>query len=66
MIIEALTLKNMEIAEENGELSHFVRAVGAEHIIDKPTRGFRKTISSIKPKKKSPSKAIVESRKKAK
>ncbi len=29
MAVEALTLKNMQIAEENGQLSHFVEAVGA-------------------------------------
>lgn len=28
MIIEALTLKNWEIAKENGQLSHFIAAVG--------------------------------------
>lgn len=67
MIIEALTLKNMEIAEKNGELSHFVRAIGAEHLVDgKPTRGFRKTIPTLTKPKKKASKAITAPRKKAK
>jgi hypothetical protein len=66
MIIEALTLKNMEIAEENGTLSHFVRSIGAEHLIEKPTKGFRKTIDSIKSPKKKASKTIIAPRKKAK
>lgn len=68
MIVEALTLKNMEIAEENGTLSHFVRMMGAGDDYDgvKAPKGFRKTIPTPKPKKKSPSKTIVAPRKKAK
>lgn len=64
MIIEALTLKNMEIAEKNGDLSHFVRSVGAEHLIEKPTKGFRKTPQGIKSPKNKASKATTAPRKK--
>lgn len=30
ILMEALTLKNWQIAKENGQLSHFVEAVGAD------------------------------------
>jgi hypothetical protein len=43
ILIEALTQKNWEIAKENGQLSHFIQAVGAnveegEGLEDKPTQ----------------------------
>lgn len=44
LIIEALTLKNLEIAKENGTLSHFVQTITGE----KPKKGSRST----KPKRK--------------
>lgn len=66
MIIEALTLKNMEIAKENGELSHFVQSVGADFGPEKKPKGFRKTISDIKSPKKKALKTNTEPRKKAK
>jgi hypothetical protein len=42
IVMEALTLKNWQIAKENGQLSHFIEAVGAnteegEGLTDKPT-----------------------------
>lgn len=44
--MEALTLKNLEIAKENGQISHFVQAMGAP----KPKRG--KNITKPKKRKK--------------
>lgn len=46
MVIEALTLKNLEIAKENGQISHFVQAMSK--LIPKGFRGSRTTA----PKKK--------------
>lgn len=65
LVMEALTLKNLKIAERNGELSHFIEAVGGSALA-KPTKGFRKTMSDTKYLKKKPSKTIVAPRKKAK
>jgi len=45
-LVEAITLKNLEIAEENGEISHFVKSVGAT--VGKKKKGSNRT----KPKKK--------------
>jgi len=66
LIIEALTLKNMQIAKENGELSHFIEAVGGGNDDLKAGKGFRKTTLSIKSKNKKPLKSIVEPKKKSK
>jgi hypothetical protein len=46
--MEALTLKNLEIAEENGQISHFVQAVGAPE----KKKGLRITKPKVKRKKK--------------
>jgi len=46
IVMEALTLKNLEIAEENGQISHFVKAMGVEP--EKKKRGSKTT----KPKRK--------------
>lgn len=46
IVMEALTLKNLEIAEENGQISHFIKAMGVEP--EKKKRGSKTT----KPKRK--------------
>lgn len=48
MIIEALTLKNLKIARENGNLTHFVESVGYQ--TKKP--GIVRRISKVRGKKK--------------
>jgi hypothetical protein len=46
MIVEALTLKNLQLAKENGNLTHFVEAMGVN------TRPVpRKRVSKIRRKK---------------
>ncbi len=46
MIVEALTLKNLQIAKENGTLTHFVEAMGVN------TRPVpRKRVSKVRNKK---------------
>ena len=64
LIVEALTLKNMKIAEKNGELSHFIESVGGA--APKAPRGFRNTISDTKYLKTKAPKAKIEPRKKSK
>lgn len=41
MMIEALTLKNLEIAKENGQVSHFVQKM--KSLLPKSRRGARTT-----------------------
>jgi hypothetical protein len=64
IIIEALTLKNMKIAEKNGELSHFIESVGGD--LPKAPRGFRKTMSDTKYLKTKAPKSTTAPRKKKK
>ena len=48
--MEALTLRNLEIAEENGQISHFVKEMGAP--AGKKKRGSKTTKAKVKRKKK--------------
>lgn len=47
-LIEAITLKNLKIAEENGQVSHFLEAVGA---VGEKKKGRNITKAKIKRKK---------------
>ena len=49
LIIEALTLKNIKIAKENGTLTHFLESVGGT-IKPKPVKRVSKTRSKAKKK----------------
>lgn len=50
LIMEALTLKNIKIAKENGTLTHFLESVGVE-TKPKPRKRVSKTRSKAKKKK---------------
>jgi hypothetical protein len=49
-LIEALTLKNLEIAEENGQISHFLEAVGGGNTGGKKKKGSNFTKAKKKKK----------------